>query len=183
MNVSTETPSHSVFASIGRIASDLFWEVAPVAFFFFVAFGSLFLIFKLFAAEYAIQFSAFSKAAVAGLILGKVIPLLEHAQAGYRFRGYRRIVVVTFKTVAYAVVVLAADLGERIFEAAHKDGGVAAGWQEIVANASFQRSLGTTLLVCLLLGLYLAIQEINQALGGDGTLLKILCQRRTESEG
>jgi len=183
MDTTNHNQRANFFAATGGIATALFWEVAPVAFFFFVTFSLLFLIFKLFAADYAIQFSAFSKAAVAGLILGKVVPLLEHAQAGYKFRGYRRIVVITFKTIAYAVVVLVAGTGERLFEAAHQDGGFAAGFQQLVADASFQRFLGTTLLISLVLGLYLAIQEINRALGGDGTLVRILCQRRTEAEG
>ncbi|HVN90208.1 MAG TPA: hypothetical protein VMT61_10380 [Candidatus Binataceae bacterium] len=183
MSVSTETPPKNIFVSVGRIATDLFWEVAPAAVFFFITFSLLFLIFKLFAADYAIQFSAFSKAAVAGLILGKVVPLLEHTQAGYKFRGYRRVVVVTFKTIVYAFVVLIADTGERLIEAAHHNGGFAAGFQQLIANASFQRFLGTTLLVSLVLGLYLSIQEINNALGGDGTLLRIMCQRRSEAEG
>jgi hypothetical protein len=37
--------------------------MAPVVLFFFVAFGLIFLLFKLFASQYSIEFSAFSKAA------------------------------------------------------------------------------------------------------------------------
>src|ERR1700747_2609226 len=68
--------------------------------------GLIFLLFKLFVAQYSIQFSAFTKAAVAALILGKVVPLLDCAQSGYRFKNHRRIVVVATKTLIYALVVI-----------------------------------------------------------------------------
>jgi hypothetical protein len=66
-------------ATIARALIGLVREMAPVVLFFFIAFGLIFLLFKLFVAQYSIEFTAFGKAAVAALILGKVIPLLDWA--------------------------------------------------------------------------------------------------------
>jgi len=56
------------------------------------------MLFKLFVSQYSIEFSAFSKAAVAALVLGKVIPLLDWAQSGYRFSTHCRAVVIGRKS-------------------------------------------------------------------------------------
>ena len=59
--------------SIKRFFVGLFREIAPVVFFFFIAFLLIGLMFKLFVLQYEIEFSAFAKAAVAAIIIGKVI--------------------------------------------------------------------------------------------------------------
>jgi hypothetical protein len=51
--------------------------------------------FKLFVSQYQIEFAAFTKAAIAALILGKVILLLDWAESGHGTdKTHRRIVVV-----------------------------------------------------------------------------------------
>ena len=104
-------------AATGRVAAELLRDIVPKVLFFFGAFMVLLLLFKLFVAQYSIAYSAFTKGAVAALILGKVIPLLDWADSGYRFESYRRIVVIAGKTVIYALVVIVLGIGERIFEA------------------------------------------------------------------
>lgn len=93
-------------AATERLATELFRELAPKVLFFFVSFMLIFVLFKLFVSQYSIEFSAFAKAAVAALILGKVVPILDWAESGYRFEGYRRIVVVAVKTLSYGLVVM-----------------------------------------------------------------------------
>src|SRR5438105_9755189 len=98
MNQSLQDHLKGAPAATGRLATELFHEMAPKVLFFFVAFMLIFLLFKLFVAQYSIEFSAFTKAAVAALIMGKLIPLLDWAQFGNRFEGHRRIVMVAAKT-------------------------------------------------------------------------------------
>ncbi len=88
--------------AIAHGLSGLVRELAPVVLFFFIAFLLIFLVFKFFAAKYSIEFSAVSKAALAALILGKVIPTLEWAQSRYRFNTHRRAVVILCKTSSTA---------------------------------------------------------------------------------
>ena len=101
--------------------------LAPVILFFFVAFLLIFLIFQLFGEQYSIEFSALSKAAVAALVLGKLIPVLDWAQSGYRFNAYRPAVVIACKTLVYGLVVILLGIGERIFHAARQTGSLQGG--------------------------------------------------------
>jgi hypothetical protein len=140
-------------------------EVVPVVLFFFVAFMLIFLMFKLFAAKYAIEFSALSRAAVAALVLGKVIPMLEWAQSGYRFDNHRRAAVIACKTLIYGLVVFVLAIGEKIFHAARDAGSLRGGISFVIANASLDRALGTILLFSLVVGLYLVVPEIDRAMG------------------
>ena len=57
----------SVFATISDGLIGLVREIAPAVLFFFIAFLLIFILFKLFVSQYAIEFSALSKAAVAAL--------------------------------------------------------------------------------------------------------------------
>jgi len=163
----------------GRLLKALFREMAPKILFFFIAFMILFVLFKLFVAQYSISYAAFTRAAVGALILGKVVPLLDWAQSGYRFEGQRRIVVITVKTVLYALVVIVLGTGERVFEAYRKARSVRVAIDMVAANANVRHFLGMVLLISLVVGGYLTLQAIDEALG-KGTLLRILLGRPRE---
>jgi hypothetical protein len=150
-------------------------EMAPVVLFFFVAFGLIFLLFKLFVSQYSIEFSAFSKAAVAALILGKVIPLLDWVQSGHRFDTHRPAVVIGCKTFIYALVVVILGIGEKIFHNVREAGSFQDGISRVIANANLDRFLGLVLLISLLVGSYLAMQEISRAMG-KGALFRLFFQ-------
>jgi hypothetical protein len=55
MNVSFQDRLKSAPVATGRWATELFREMAPKILFFFSAFGVIFLLFKLFVAQYSIQ--------------------------------------------------------------------------------------------------------------------------------
>ena len=162
--------------SIKRFFVGLFREMAPVVLFFFIAFLLIFVMFKLFVSQYEIEFSAFTKAAIAALILGKVIPLLDWAQSGYRFDGYRRIVVVAFKTFLYALVVIVLGIGEKLLKAYREAGSLGEAVSNLIANANVDRFMGLVLLISLVVFVYLVMQEIERAMG-KGALLRLLFKR------
>ncbi len=147
-------------------------EMAPVVLFFFLAFMVIFLIFKFFAAKYSVEFSAVSRAAVAALILGKVIPMLEWAQSRYRFDNHRPAAVIACKTFIYGLIVAALAIGEKIFHGFRETGSLHGGISLVMANASLDRSMGIILLFSLVVGSYLVLQEINRAMG-QGALFKL----------
>ncbi|HXR23969.1 MAG TPA: hypothetical protein VN742_01320, partial [Candidatus Binataceae bacterium] len=147
-------------------------ELVPVVLFFFVAFGLIFLLLKLFLAQYSIEVSAFTKAAAGALILGKVVALLDEAQANYRFGNHRPAVVVAVKTVAYGFAVFIFGIGERIFEASRKAGTLRSGVDHVITNATLDRALALVLLITLVISIYLVFQEIDRAMG-KGNLLKL----------
>ncbi len=147
-------------------------ELAPVVLFFFIAFLLIFLIFKFFAAKYSIEFSAVSKAALAALILGKVIPTLEWAQSRYRFNSHRRAVVIACRTFVYGLVVTVLLIAEKIFHGFRETGSLHGGIRLVVANASLDRAVGIVLVFSLVVGSYLVLKEIRRAMG-KGALFKL----------
>ncbi len=164
--------------SIKQFFVGLFREIAPVILFFFIAFMLIGVMFKLFVSQYEIEFSAFSKAAIAALILGKAVPLLDWAESGYRFEGYRRIVVVACKTFVYALVVIVLGIGEKIFEAYRKAGSLGEAVSNLIANANIDRFMGLVLLISLVVFIYLVMQEIERAMG-EGALFRLFFRRPT----
>ena len=171
----------SAAAATGRRATGLFLETAPTILFFFAAFMAIFLLFKLFVAQYSIEFSAFTKAAVAALVLGKLIFLLDRAQSGYRFETHRRIMVIVGKTLVYALAVILLGIGDRILKACLREGSWRGGIDALEAGANLDRFLGLVLLITLIVGMYLTIQEINRGLG-KGVLCKLLFERPVDNK-
>ena len=148
-------------------------EMAPPVLFFFVAFLLIFVMFKLFVSQYAIEFSAFTKAAIGALIIGKVIAVLDWAESGYTTnKTHRRIVVIAGKTVVYALVVIVLGIGERIFEAYRKAGGLGGAISRLIANSNVDRFMGLVLLISVVVFVYLVMQKIEGAMG-KGTLFKL----------
>jgi hypothetical protein len=150
--------------------------MAPVVLFFFIAFLLIFVMFKLFVSQYEIEFSAFTKAAIAALILGKVVPLLDWAQSGYRFDNHHRAVVIACKTFIYGLVVIVLGIGEKIFHNVREAGSLGEGISRVVANANLDRFLGLVLLISLVVFIYLVMQEIEGAMG-KGALFKLFFDR------
>lgn len=109
----TRSRLSTVSASIEGGVLGLVREMVPVVLFFFIAFLLIFMMFKLFVSQYEIEFSAFTRAAIAALILGKVVPLLDWAQSGYRFDAHRRAVVIACKTFIYGLVVIGLGSARR----------------------------------------------------------------------
>ena len=162
--------------SIKRGLVSLYHEMAPPVLFFFTAFLLIGVIFKLLVTQYSIQFTAFTKAAVAALIIGKVILLIDWAESGRDFGSHRRIVVIACQTFVYAFTVSALGFGERILEAAHKAHSLREGFDMVLANAHFDRFIGLVILISLVVFVYLVLQEIERAMG-PGALYRLLFKR------
>jgi hypothetical protein len=176
MNRASPAAASSTPATILHRLIGLVRELAPTVLFFFVAFLLIFLMFKLFAQRYSIEFSALSKAAIGALILGKVIPLLDWAGSGHSFATHRRIVVIASKTLIYGLVVTVLAVGEKIFHGVREAGSLQGGISSVIAHANLDRFFGMVLLFSLVVGSYLLLQEIDRAMG-KGALLRLLFAR------
>ncbi|MGO9931246.1 MAG: hypothetical protein ACLPV8_05475 [Steroidobacteraceae bacterium] len=131
---------------------------------------------KLFGEKYAIEFSALSKAAVAALIIGKIIAILDWAQSGRRFDTHRPIVVIICKTLIYGLVVFVLGIAEKIFHESRAAGSLRGGIHGLIVNANLDRSFGIISLITSVIGSYLLLQEIDRAMG-KGALLTLLFSR------
>jgi uncharacterized membrane protein len=155
-------------------------EMAPAVLFFFIAFLMIFVLFKLFVSQYAIEFSALGKAAVTALIVAKVILLVDWAESGYRFPKYRRAVVIASQTLVYCLAVILFGIGERIVHDVRQAGNIQEGLSRVIANANVDRFVGGALLVSLVVGAYLVMREISCAMG-KGALYKLFFERPAEA--
>lgn len=164
--------------SIKRRLVDLFDELWPPSLFFFVAFLLMAVMFKLLVQQFAVvEFSAFAKAAIFALILAKVMALVDWAEAGYGTDfTHRRIVVVALKTVVYALAVIVFGIGEKIFEAYRKADSLADAVSRLIANANVDRFMGLVLVVSVVVFIYLAMKEIETAMG-KGVLFRLFFKR------
>lgn len=167
--------SHRTIAA--RIAHEVVHDIVPKVIFFFVAFLIIFLLFKLFVAQYSIQYTAFTRAAVAALILGKVVPLLDWLAARWGSWRPRRIVWILARTIVYAFLVIALGTAERLFVAAREERSLALAFQQVWSTADGHHFLGLVLLLSLVVGAYLTAQELNVVLGGEGSFRRILLER------
>jgi len=181
MDKTSETHATSLPARFVKLWVDLLRELAPKVLFFFFSFLLIFTLFKMLVIQSSVEFSAFAKAAVGALVLGKVVALLDWAESGYRFENYRRVAVILAKTIVYALVVLTFVTGERILEAFRRERSFSAAIDFMIENASFHRSFGLVLLISTVVGVYLTMQEIDKAVG-EGMLLKFLLGRPADEQ-
>ena len=80
------------------------------------------------------------------------------------------------KTLIYALVVMLLGIGERIVDASRPQASLRAGMQFLIANVGGHRFLGLVLLVSLVVGAYLTMQEIERAMG-EGALFRLFFER------
>lgn len=157
-----------------------FCAAVPVVLFFFTGFLLVFLLFKLFVAQYSIEFSAFSKAIIGAAILGKVILIMEWVYSGRHLDEYPRAVAVLYKTFIYGVAGLAVVIADRVIEGYREAGSLREGVALMIARAQLERALGTVLLVSSLTCAYLVLLEINRAMG-EGALFRLFFRRPVDT--
>jgi len=163
--------------STKRFLIGLFREMAPPVLFFFIALLLMGVMYKLFVSQYEIEFSAFARAAISALIIGKVIALMDLAESRYAAdRSHRRIVVVAAKTFLYALVVVVLGIGEKIFHAYRAAGSLGEAVSNLIAQENVDRFMGLLLLISVIVFVYLAMQEIEQAMG-EGAMYRLFFKR------
>ena len=156
--------------------SGLFWEMLPPVAFFFTAMILIAIVVKLLALQYQIHFYAFARAAIGALVLGKVILLMEMAERKSDPSKYPRAVVVGFKTVIYALVVFLFEFGERLARGWFHTGSLHDGLVMVKAEANLDHFLALLILSCMIIAMYLAMEEISHAMG-EGALTRLFFRR------
>jgi fumarate reductase subunit D len=160
----------------GRRLTGLFWEMLPPVLFFFIALMLILAVVKLLALQYSIRFYAFARAAIGALVLGKVILLMEMAERERNASRYPRAIVVAFKTVIYAMAVVLFEFGERVVRAWYERGNLREGLATVKANANLDHFLALLILGCMIIAVYLAMEEISHAMG-EGALTRLFFKR------
>jgi fumarate reductase subunit D len=171
-----QTRLTAVPLTVGRGLTGLFWEMLPPVLFFFIALMLIFVVVKLFALQYSIRFFAFARAAIGALVLGKIVLLMEMAERKRNASRYPRAIVVVFKTVTYAMAVVLFEFGERVARAWYQSGSLREGLATVEANAHLDRFLALLLLGCMIIAMYLTMEEISHAMG-EGALMRLFFKR------
>jgi fumarate reductase subunit D len=162
--------------SMGKRLSGLFWEMLPPVSFFFIALMLIFVVIKLLALQYSIRFYAFARAAIGALVLGKVVLLMEMAERRRKASKLPRAIVVAVRTVVYAMVVIALEFGERLVRAWHQSGSLGEGLTIVKDHVDFYHFLALLILGCMVMAMYLALEEIRHAMG-EGALTRLFFKR------
>jgi hypothetical protein len=107
-----------------------------------------------------------------------VIALMDLAESRYAAadRAHRRIVVVAAKTFLYALVVMVLGIGEKISHAYREAGTLGEAVSNLIADANFDRFMGLVLLISVVVFVYLAMQEVEQAMG-EGAMFRLFFKR------
>lgn len=71
------------------------------------------------------------------------------------------------------------EVGERVLKTYHKEGSFNAGIDFTIANSNGHRFLGLVLLISVVVGAYLTLQEIDHAMG-KGSLYRLLLEKRPD---
>jgi hypothetical protein len=167
----------SIALTVGRRLRALFWEMLPPVLFFFIAMLLMATVVKLLALQYEIHFYAFMRAAIGALILGKVVLLMEMAERKSGVSSRRpRAIVVAFKTVIYAIAIFLFEFGERLAHAWYEKGSLGEGFVMVKANANLDHFAALLILICTIVAMYLAMEEISHAMG-EGGLTRLFFKR------
>ena len=162
--------------TLGARLKGLFWEMLPPVSFFFSAMMLIFVVVKLLALQYSIHFYAFARAAIGALVVGKVVLLMEIAERNRAVSMYPRALVVAFKTVIYAMAVFVFEFGERVVRAWYEKGSLQAGLAMVRANSNLDHFVALLILGCMIIAMYLAMEEISHAMG-EGALTRLFFKR------
>jgi fumarate reductase subunit D len=162
--------------TVRRSIAGLFWEMLPPVLFFFIALMLIFAVVKLLALQYSIRFYAFARAAIGALVLGKIVLLMEMTERKRKASRYPRAIVVAFKTLIYAMAVVLFEFGERIVRAWHEKGSLREALATVKANAHLDHFLALLILGCMIIAMYLAMEEISHAMG-EGALTRLFFKR------
>ena len=139
-----------------------------VSLYFFLCFGIIAILKKLFLAQYNIEFYGISVVIVGALITGKVVPLLDHISLEKRFQSYPRWVNVLYKTIILSAAILTIYAIKKIFLGYLETGGVWDGVKLVYENRELYRFLATNLCIGLSVLIYNLFSEINRYLGEGG---------------
>lgn len=144
-----------------------FGAMIPVTLFFFCAFQLLALTNALILAEYGIRIQVFFAAAIAALVVGKVVLIADHFPFVNRFPDKPLVYNIVWKTAIYFTASLAVRYVEHFIDLWPESHSAAATHQQLVANIVWPHFWALQLWLLVLMLIYCALRELVRALGRD----------------
>jgi hypothetical protein len=156
-------------------------QVFRVTLYFFIAFGIILTLKKLFLSQYNIGFYDISGVVVGALIMGKVVPLLDHTGLGRTFSKSYLILNVLFKTIVYSLIADSLYLLEHVIKARDEHGGFVESLSHAIEHPNTNQILIIILCTFVALFIYNSFSAVNDHLGKNG-LYKLFFTRRNTTE-
>ena len=146
-------------------------KVGSLSLFFFIGYGYILILMKLFLKEFSIDVSIFSKVVIYALISAKSVAIMDMTPWMNRFEESPRYLQVLYKTSIYTFAVFVLSLIENLFHAYHEAKALAPALTLFLETRNFNRFLGTLLCVSTIFLIHNIFQELDYYLG-KGNLSK-----------
>jgi hypothetical protein len=150
--------------------------VALITAYFLACFATIGLLKKLFLAEYDVEFAGVAKAAIAALVIAKVVIVLDKTRLGNRFERHSVWSSVLYKSFVYSLFTAGVLVLEKLFHAWREGAEYGRVLGEALASADSNRALATTICVFVSFIGYNLLSEIGRLVGWD-RLLAFLFER------
>ncbi len=152
-------------------------EVGVVTLYFFICFGVLLTLKKLFLADYQIEVQALSTAIISALIVAKIVIVLDHTRTGTRFDARLPLGLATlYKTLFYVLATAVVLFLEKLFHAYRDSSLLGQAIIEIWEHRDRNIILGKVLCIGLTFFGYYLYAGLDRRLG-KGTLRRLVTTR------
>jgi hypothetical protein len=168
--------THDPHRSLAQTAWREFTELAGICAYLYVCFGALIFYKASILHSQGVEFVAYGLALAKALILGKFVLVAHALGIGDRNKPRRLALAILFKSVLFALLLIALSLVEEVIVGFFKGRQLREVLGEF-AGGTLPQLLATSFLILLIMIPYIAFREISAALG-EGKLLKLLSERR-----
>jgi hypothetical protein len=157
-------------------------EIGLVTVYFLLCFGFFLTLKKLILLQYEVRVTVLGTAALAAIVVAKVVILLGNTSFGNLFRSHSLALHVVWRTLAYTAMVFVVTLAERTFEAYRAKGHLEGVLSEVWTGEGLGHFLAMNMTVGVSLLVYNVYSEIDAQLG-EGTLRKLFFSRHGHENG
>lgn len=146
-------------------------KIGSLSLFFFIGYGYILILMKLFLKEFSIDVSIFTKVVIYSLVSAKSVAIMDMTPWMNRFEESPRYLQVLYKTGVYTFAVFVLTLIENLFHAYHETKVLSAALTLFLETRNFNRFLAILICVSTVFLIHNIFQELDQYLG-KGNLSK-----------
>ncbi|UXE58366.1 MAG: hypothetical protein KA717_19955 [Woronichinia naegeliana WA131] len=146
-------------------------KIGSLSLFFFIGYGYILILMKLFLKEFSVDVSIFTKVVIYALVSAKSVAIMDMTPWMNRFAESPRYLQVLYKTAVYTFAVFVLSLIENLFHAYHETKALIPALTLFLKTRSFDRFLAILLCVSAVFLIHNIFQELDQYLG-KGNLSK-----------
>jgi hypothetical protein len=151
-------------------------KLGALTLFFFIGFGYILILIKLFLKEYSINTYVLSQAIIGALVAAKTVAIVDAIPWLGRFRSFPRYVSVLYKTALYTLAVILIGIVERLIHAYFEKKAIAVAISSFLEPRNLYHFLAVVLCIAVVFLIHNTLEEIDLCLG-EGTLRKFFFSR------